>query len=216
MTNFFKVYGGGLAVMLAITLLAFIGCEKQASKNSPASNSQSVKSLPASALSFHKPKDMKTAVDRMRELHDAITGDEAMPDSIEYQIQEVIHGTGASGHSHYYLYDPDNSSSEADHHDEEGEDHDHAHETSDEKIHNVTINAFVELRDLAKWLPNIAAESDMPESEWSKVNDASKKMTPMLIEIVEQSTDEKERRVSYNKQADSMADSLASLEDLNE
>ena len=200
-------------VVLAIIPVTFLSCDKPTVETT-ASNAESVRPLPASAIRFHKPKELKTAVSRMRELHDAITSSEPLPEPIEYQIKEVVHGTGASGHSHYYLRDHESSSSEPEH--DETEDHDHDHETSDEKIHDVKVDAFVELKDLAKWLPKIASDSNMAESEWSKVNDISKQMTPMLSEIVKQSTDNDKRRASYRDQAVALEGYLLSSEQLSE
>jgi len=200
MQSLYRKHVAWLAVMLAITPLAFIGCQGPTSDNA-----DTVKALPASAMRFHKPKELKDAINRMRQLHDAIVSSEALPEPIQYQVKEVIHGTGASGHSHYYLHDSDS---------DDKRESDHGHETVGEIVHDVSIDAFVELKDLAKWLPKIASDSNMGESKWSKVNEVSKQLTPTLTEVVERSSEAGERRASYGKQAATISGQLLTLEEL--
>lgn len=209
-----------MAVVFSIIPLTFAGCPRSDSLAPTNSKSETNQTLPASAMRFHKPKELKDAVGRMKQLHDAMISNASLPQPIEYQVKEVIHGTGASGHSHYYLHEPEASPASGndentlfDYSDATGHD-DHDHETTGEKIHDVTIDPFVELKDLAKWLPKIASDSSMGESEWTQVNATSKQLTPMLNTIIQQSADNEKRRGLYREQATKFSGHLVTLEEL--
>ena len=212
MQSFLKQHFALMTIVFAIISFSFSGCENPGAGNSP-SASATAKALPPSALRFHRPKKLKAAVTRMRQIHDVIASSEALPEPIKYQVKEVIHGTGTSGHSHYYLHDPESSDHDGDDHDEEEHDDD-GHETTGEEIHDVTIDPFIEIKDLSKWLPKLASDSNLDESDWTKVNEVSKQLTPILIEIVDQSSDNEERRAGYQEQAKAIASQLVTLEDL--
>lgn len=196
------------ALFICMLPFALSGCaEPNSATSSSDGSSGAKKSLPY--FSFHKPKEVKVAVGRIRELHDAITGSDPLPEPIFYQVKEVVHGSGASGHSHYYLHDPEkNEEGESEPHDEDG------HVTTAENIHDVTIEPLAELKDILRWLPKIASNSDMPESDWEKVSQISKEMSPQLIEMVKQSSDSEKCRASYREASDSMANKISVLEEL--
>ena len=158
-------------------------------------------------FAFHRPEEIKAAVGRIRELHDTITSSQPLPEPIAYQVKEVIHGSGPGKHSHYYLHDPANEDS-AQHDDHDG------HVTTGENIHDVTVEPLAELKDLIRWLPKIASNGDMPESQWEKFNQISKELAPQLIEIVKQSDDNEKQRVVYKKIAESLESKISTLEKL--
>ena len=192
------------AALVCMMSLIFIGCD---SGNTSANSSGQVKKKQSRTFTFHKPKQYKTAIDRIRELHDAISGNDALPTPIEYQVKEVIHGTGPSAHSHFFIYDP----TATEEHDFGEEDH---HETTDEKIIDVKVDPIVELKDIVRWLPQIASGGDMPESDWVQVNDISKELTPVLVAILESATENQKRRAGYHEKADSFASHISTLEKL--
>lgn len=132
------------ALFICMLPFALSGCaEPNSATSSSDGSSGAKKSLPY--FSFHKPKEVKVAVGRIRELHDAITGSDPLPEPIFYQVKEVVHGSGASGHSHYYLHDPEkNEEGESEPHDEDG------HVTTAENIHDVTIEPLAELKDILR------------------------------------------------------------------
>lgn len=200
-----------LAVFVCLVSFALIGCVDPSSEASSTDGSQSVKKSSLPYFSFHKPKEIKVAVARIRELHAAITSSDPLPEPIFYQVKEVVHGSGPSGHSHYYLHDPETAKKDGAVPDGAHED---GHVTTGEHIHDVTIEPMAELKDLMRWLPKIASNGDMPESEWVKVNQISKELSLQLVEILEQSDDNEKRRSNYREAAASWESQLSTLEEL--
>ena len=54
-------------------------------------------------LDFHRPKTLADAVGRLRQIHDAVTADEPLPKPLEFDVLEVVHGTGAGAVSYTHL-----------------------------------------------------------------------------------------------------------------
>jgi hypothetical protein len=207
-------------VLVCMMPLAIIGCDAGPDNtNTSSNNSETVKDRTPKTFSFHRPESYENAMSRIRELHEAISSSDPMPDPIEYQVKEVVHGEGPSGHSHFYFHDPAAESQEDfEPHDKDpftgeavGED---GHVTTDENIIDVKVDPFSELRDIMRWLPKIASGGDMPEAKWDQVNDISKELTPVLDEILEGTTDDDKRRASYLEKADSITGHLSTLEGL--
>jgi len=202
------------AVFVCMVSFALIGCAGPSSETSSNDGAQSAKKSSLPYFSFHQPKEIKVAVERIRELHDAITGSDPLPEPIFYQVKEVVHGSGPSEHSHYYFHDPKTAEkdeatpAETDPVDEDG------HVTTGENIHDVTVEPLAELKDLMRWLPKIASNGDMPESEWVKVNQISKELAPKLREILKQSNDSQKRRSGYREAAASWESQISTLEEL--
>jgi len=149
------------AALVCMISLMFIGCD---SAGTSASNSGQAKKKSARTFTFHKPAQYKTAISRIRELHDAINGSDPLPDPIEYQVQEIVHGTGPGAHSHFYIYDP--TETEEPDFGEEGE-----HETTDKRIIDVKVDPIVELKDVVRWLPKM---------RFSKVQLKAKNFVPAI------------------------------------
>ena len=189
--------------LVCMISLIFTGCDSGIASTS--NNSGQVKKKRGRSFTFHKPREFNTAITRIRELHDVISGSDTLPDPIEYQVKEVVHGSGVNAHSHFFLYDP----AETKEHDF-GEEEDH--ETTAEKIIDVKIDPFVELYDIIRWLPKIASGGDMPESEWVQVNEISKELTPALKTILVGTTEE--QRAGYQERVDSFDSQISTLEKL--
>ena len=170
-------------LMLAAAISIATGCaNKQADK----------KKLPK--LDYHRPVAIQVAVDRMRELVAAIVSEDPLPAPIEYSVKEVIHGTGASSHSHYYLISED-----GDEH-EEADDHGHEDMESSEVRHEVQIDALTEFYDIVRWLPDVATREKLEKERWNAVNKVSKEMTG-AIELLRDSdaTEVKKRELVRTK-----------------
>ena len=192
------------AVIVSTMSLVSVGCNTDAS-GVAASSSENAGPKKIPAFTFHKPKELSTAISRIRELHDAITGNDPLPAPIEYQVKEIVHGEGESGHSHYFLHEGEETDESA---------ADDGDMTTGEKIHSVSVDPIEEQKDLIRWLPKIASAGDMPESQWAQVNEISKEMTPQLYAIIEGSAEQDERRASYLGNADSFSAHISTLEEL--
>ena len=193
------------AALVCMTSLMFVGCDS--GNTSAANKPEQIEKKSERTFTFHKPEQYNTAISRIRELHDAISGGDPLPSPIEYQVQEIVHGTGSGAHSHFYIYDP-TATEEHDFGEEED------HEQTGESIIDVKVDPMVELKDVVRWLPKIASGGDMNESDWVQVNDISKEWTPALVAILENAADEEEFRVSYRAEVDSFASHLSTLEKL--
>ena len=189
--------------LVCMMSLISIGCDSGIASTS--NDSGQVKKKRTRSFTFHKPREFNTAIARIRELHDVISGSDALPDPIGYQVKEVIHGSGVNAHSHFFLYDP----AETKEHDF-GEEEDH--ETTGEKIIDVKVVPFVELYDIARWLPKIASGGDMPESDWVQVNEISKELTPALDAILASATEK--QRAGYQEKIDFFDSQILTLEKL--
>ena len=69
---------------------------------------------------------------------------------------------------------PDHRRATHTHHHHHGDGHAHLHER---------VDAFKEMHDIAKWLPELAADSDLPKDPWDKINEHSKKLVALLDEV---------------------------------
>ena len=191
--------------LVCMMSLIFIGCDS--GNASTGNNSGQVKKKRGRSFTFHKPREFNTAMTRIRVLHEIISGSATLPAPIEYQVKEVVHGSGVNAHSHFFLYDP----AETEEHDFGEEE---KHETTDEKIIDVKVDPFVELYDVVRWLPKIASGGDMPESEWVQVNEISKELTPAINAILDSTTETEKQRAGYREKVDSFDSQISTLEKL--
>lgn len=199
--HFIRALTVACIILPMITSSMFVGCQRDG--NSAAADGKKRK---VPSFTFHKPKEFGDAVSRLRQLHDAIISNDPLPDPIEYQVKEVVHGEGPTGHSHYYLHNGEDESGKAA--------ADDGHETTGEHILNVSVGPIVEQKDIIRWLPKIASAGDMPESQWSTVNAISKEMTSKLYQTIESSTIDDERRASYRQYADTISKHITTLEEM--
>lgn len=128
-------------------------------------------------LKFHRPKTLLAAVQRLSIIHEAVNGEGKLPSPTSFDYVEVIHGRGPSAHSHFYLADNFDSVME---HDEEGHDEEE-HETIER--HTAVVDFRTEFADVVKWLPDIAAASDLGSADWQSISDVSKKMDEAFVSI---------------------------------
>jgi len=214
-----KSLGHLLIPFCIASLVLCVGCERDSVSKS------TVKKEPPK-LSFHKPRSFRLAVERIREVHDLLVADGEMPKPISYTVVEVSHAhAGGKSHVHYDLVD---SSRVEDCDCEEGHDHDHEHGTDghnhehgDAKGHShkdpfavkhtIVVDAFTELKDIIRWLPAIASDSDMPAEQWSQVKAVSDKMTGLLEKATSKEI-ETGQRADYKSQQEAIASVISELE----
>ncbi|QDU98847.1 hypothetical protein [Lignipirellula cremea] len=65
------------------------------------------------------------------------------------------------------------------------------------------LDVFVEASDVARWLPGLAADSDLEEQPWIRVERASRHYETLLADVMRRSGDE--RRAAYVAQETELA-----------
>lgn len=151
-------------------------------------------------LSLHKPKTLVNAVQRLSQMHDALRADGEFPTPITIQYVEVIHGQGASGHSHFYSateYDATEGDGEHD-----GHPGHHSEENETVKYHSMEVDLRTELTDIVGWLPDIAAKSNLDETDWNAVNSVSDNLTKIIAAIPADASDASFRESWKQKSAE--------------
>lgn len=187
---------------LAFTVLSLglglaLGCVDQSS-----TGVASKKKLPK--MAFHRPETGGQAVTRLKELVEAITSEGSLPDPIEYSVREVIHGTGASGHSHYYLIKEGQEPVD--------DDHGHGDIESSEVRHEVQVDALTELYDIARWLPKTAALASLEKKQWDAVNGVSKEMVNVMSIFDSEKATAEEKRELVRSNSDQFHDWIGQIE----
>jgi len=182
-----------VATLLVAILVSSVGCETGSTNQK--------KKLPK--LNLHLPKTADEATSRMRELFDQAVADAPLPQPISYEVKEVIHGTGAAAHSHFYLHEPGVE--------EEAHD-DHGHETTGEEIHTVEVPLFTELKDLAKMLPNIAIVGKMDEKPWLELKGLSKDLGTELDSAFKGKSTDQEKREGFKASSEKISGLIEKLE----
>ena len=86
-------------------------------------------------------------------------------------------------HHHHHAHD---------HHHSHGHDHSHSHDHE-----HISLDALQEMNDLVRWLPDLAADSDLKEEPWNRVHAATNALAVILTEASSQNGDE--RREAYLK-----------------
>lgn len=167
------------AICLIAMLALVVGCNTGAEQDS----AQSSDSHAHPNLSLHKPKNLSTAIDRLQQMHASLIADGELPAPISIPYVEVIHGEGAAGHSHFY--------SEAEFEAGEEDDQDDHHHEEDEKVkhHTMEIDLRTELADVIGWLPDIAAKSDLTETDWNSVKSTSSSLTEIIDGVPSDASD---------------------------
>jgi len=199
---------------MAVTCALLVGCN---TASQPASSDQEKSSAKGKdmqpKLSLHKPKTFPNAITRLKQMHEALLEDGEFPAPTTVHYVEVIHGTGASGHSHYYSaadYEANKGEGEEDHDHYPGE-HDHEeHETV--KQRSMEVDLRTELTDVVRWLPDIAAKSDLNETAWNSVDSISGRLTEIINAIEADAADDSFRATwkLKSKEIDSMLGELQS------
>ncbi len=188
-----------LRAVACVAALLIAGCDRTGQTEGEASRNETAQNHPHKPpkLSLHRPKTCEEAVLRMRELVGGIAADGPLPQPLKYKIREVIHGTGASAHSHFYRIDEDEA------HDAHSEDDDHGHEhmESSEKQYEAEVEPYTELTDIARWLPRIAADADTDEKTWNEVKATSQDIVDALRSC-ERASPEAEKRAAFRSNRD--------------
>ena len=164
-------------------------------------------------LDFHRPDDLASAHKRMSEIHEILTGDQEIPAPRKIKVVEVIHGEGASAHSHYYRV---TKSEAGDGETPKFSDHEHEGEKSEQKQHEIEIDIFTEVYDIARWLPSIAADGDTAEGPWKQIKEASSELEKILDDALSRKKTDTEKRAAYKENAQKVSDLLSSLKPLCE
>ena len=89
------------------------------------------------------------------------------------------------------------------------DDHDHGHSHSDHDDDIVEVGIFQELDDIVRWLPTIAADSDLPKEPWDRINDNIKQLSKLTKT---DGQNDEEKRGQYRKNAKQIASVLSKLE----
>ena len=171
--------------LLAWSIVVVVGCDMNSSNPTATEHPDPIaheERLPKQK--FHRPKTVALAASRMRELHQHLLSDELLAAPKIFKVVEVVHGTGAAAHSHYHL---------------EGKDETGRHHEDDEKVvrHDYEVDVFVEQLDIARWLPRIAGDSDLSESDWSTVSEVSDKLVPVLESSLGGVKSDHQKRIAY-------------------
>lgn len=151
---------------------------------------------------FHRPENFTLAVARLSEIVLALRSDFALPAPKKFKVLEVIHGTGSSAHSHYYLAD-------SEHHD----DHGHEDLESSEKLHDIEVDVYTELNDIVRWLPKIAGDGDMDKETWDQVNQLSKAFQDHLESVCDAKEGD-ELRDAIRSEAETIGEWIETLKKL--
>ena len=179
-----KLKNNGMAIYLLVMGALLMGCDtatQQANSNQGAAIKEK-DSQPN--LSLHKPKTFAIAVQRLKQLDESLLADGDFPAPSTIKYVEVIHGTGASGHSHYYTAESYDAHGGEDKHD------DHHEEDETVKRRSVEIGLRREVTDIAGWLPDIAAQSNLNESGWNSVKFISSQLAEIIDSIPADASDE--------------------------
>ena len=127
----------------------------------------------------HKPEGFKGAVNRLLVIHQSMVADAPLPEPRHF-----------------------------DNHDDHHHDHDHDDGHSDDHDDVVEVEIFQELEDIVRWLPTIAADSDLPKEPWDRINGQIK----TLAELTRLSgKDDEQKRSSYVENAEKIQSVLNEL-----
>ncbi len=185
-----------VAALMASSLFWAAGCGDAVTANGDAGQ-KSGSGLPNER--FHRPAKLEVALPRLRQLHDAIVAEGELPAPIVIKVAELVHGTGASAHSHFHL------AGEYDGHHEEGE---------EEKIHQYEVDAIQELEDIVGWLPRIAGSSDLKEKQWKRLKELSTAFESDIEAAFGSATDLQEKRKAYRSIDKKSNDHIEAIEKL--
>ncbi len=179
-----------IILVFALTGWLFLsgGCQPSDVTQSKADNK---KELPK--LRFHQPKNFDAAVERFAEIQKAVMAEGPLPDQRIFNVVETIHGSGPGAHSHYHL---DSQASVHDHEGDNSQSHGHDATETNEKLHEVQIDVFTELVDIVKWMPDIAADTDIDKDDWQTVKTKSADLHKTLMEQLSTAKTPTEKRKS--------------------
>lgn len=174
-----------IAIGLTLMFAALVGCDTQTT-NLESKPDKSADSQPN--LSLHKPKELSSAIVRLRDIHDSLTTGDSFPAPTKIDYVEVYHGDESSGHSHYYLAADYDESGGTDEHDGFPGEEVEMEEKVSRRVFELDLRT--ELTDVVGWLPSIAAKSSISEAEWEQVSSVSKELTAVIESIAADSSDD--------------------------
>ena len=163
-----------ILILLVSVLTLPTGC----SSRSGSSSSDNVDAAQIPKMEFHKPESIALSAKRLREIHAHLVSSEELVPPRKFTVREVIHGKGAGAHSHYYLVDKSAQGTG----DAEPSDHGHEEMESKEVIHEIEVDVLTEYIDVARWLPSVAADSEMNKDSWKRVKEISKELSSLWPE----------------------------------
>ena len=166
-----------LAMCLFVVATLLVGCNG----NSRQADSNQKKAVSSSHPKLYKPKTFSAATQRLKQIHESLVADGDFPDPVKVEYVEVLHGQGASAHSHFYSAASYQANKNGHGHD----DHSDGHSEVDERVkhHSMEVGLRTELADIIIWLPKIAAKSNLSEADWISVDSISSQLTKIVGEI---------------------------------
>jgi len=198
-----------LQAICSILLIGMLlGCGPD--RSSVDSKSETTSSTPRHGLKLHKPKTLPIAVNRLVEINESLQSEAPFPSPLKIEYVEVIHGTGPGAHSHFYAASSYDANEKAD-----GHDHHDIHEEESIKRLVAEIPLQTELKDIVKWLPDIAANSNANEREWTTVSDTANRMTK-VIEGISNDASDADYRDAWKRQSKEIEPLLTTLKTLTE
>jgi len=189
---------------LFAVLMAGLGWASGCVESGSSAGVATQKKLPK--LFYHCPESGDEAITRMKELVDGLVAEGEVPAPIEYTVREVIHGTGASGHSHYYLIKDGVQQTEDD------EEEHHGDIESSEVMHTVQVDAFTELYDVVQWLPKMALKEHLGKQQWVATKKISDEMLDAMSIFDEKKTTAEQKRELIRSKSKQFSDWVEQVE----
>ena len=144
---------------------------------------------------FHKPTDVKHAVARLTEIHEVMLSKDPLPAPQEFETHGHGHHHSHGSHDHDHG-DHDHDGHDHDGHDHDGHDHGHGHTHGHGHGHEiVSVGIFEEWCDVVRWLPSIAANSDMEKSEWDQINGGCQSLSDLVASLSGNQSDAEKRKI---------------------
>jgi len=172
---------------------------------------------------FHKPTDVKQAVARLTEIHEVMLSNDPLPAPQEFETHGHGHHHSHGSHDHGDHDHGDHDHGDHDHgdhdhgdhdhgdhdhgdhdhgdhdhgdHDHDGHDHGHGHTHGHGHGHEiVSVGIFEEWCDVVRWLPSIAANSDMEKSEWDQINGGCQSLSDLVASLSGNQSDAEKRKI---------------------
>ena len=191
---------------LVLCNILCMGCEKPATDTELNAKQ---KTLPK--LDFHKPSSFGSAITRIRDIHQRLSSLDELPKPISYTVREVrhTHGNGSS-HVHFELVDMEDR---RDNH--ELSKHNHADFDGNAPEHIIFVDVFTELIDVVRWLPDIAADSDMPKKDWIQVEEIAEEFS-IQLKTIGKLNSQAAKHTHYKSKSETISVSIGKLEALVE
>ena len=156
----------------------------------------------------HKPKDFKEAVVRLSDIHGQLVSDQPLPEPREFVVPGHTHHHSDHEHAHDHSHD-------------DGHNHGHTHQHGDDRHHGhghshgheiaVKVDISQEWIDIVRWLPSVAADSDLPKKSWDSVNQQCRKLSQLANQIAGDTPTD--FRAAYQQRATEIEQALNALQE---